>query len=91
MISKKKFEQITRQLANEHVGEFFWPDVKDFAHALIKAVEAESEVVAWRCTNFSHDGNDYAYRDFDDRPVSVSGAECGEPLITLPLVEGESE
>ena len=44
----------------------------------------DSEPVAWRCTNWSGDGNDYAYRDADDCAVNMKGEKCGEALFTRP-------
>lgn len=44
----------------------------------------EPEPVAWRGANWSGDGNDYCYRDYDDPPVNVRGENVGEPLYTAP-------
>jgi len=43
-----------------------------------------SEPVAWRGPNFSSNGQDYAYRDYDDPLLNVSGEIVGEKLFTPP-------
>ena len=57
MISKERFEQIAKQISSdmskEPFSEVVWTSKSklEFAHALIKAVEKESEVVGYeyRC------------------------------------------
>jgi hypothetical protein len=93
MISKERFKQIVLGLmdkaddaADEILmckGEFHdnWHTVRDtwFAHALIKAVEAESEVVAWGIESEEQ----FFFGKKDKRPF----AKAWKPYLALPLVE----
>jgi hypothetical protein len=90
MISKKRFDELIKKVAGENQISFAtatYPCINStmfygFANALLKAVETESEVVAY----FSNETN-AAYTPeqvgFDDRD------NIGYELIALPLVESE--
>ena len=69
-----------------------------FAYDIIATRDAQWEqmlagqpVAAWRCTNWSGNGDDYVYRDADDCAVNAKGEKCGEPLYaahqTAPVVQ----
>ena len=69
-----------------------------FAYDIIAARDSQWEqmlagqpVAAWRCTNWSGNGDDYVYRDADDCAVNAKGEKCGEPLYaahqTAPVVQ----
>ena len=89
MISKERLNALALDVADkfdysEFSSEFrmYSCDIGNFAHALIKAMEAESEVVA-----FAHKN--------DSRSVlrSVGGMmnhSDWNPCVALPLVEGET-
>jgi len=91
MISKERLDALALEVANK-IPEFVWREgsyhecgvleyeVITFAHALIKAVEKEAEVIdGWvQMPDGIVIRTDYPFKE--DRK-----------LITLPLVEGESE
>jgi hypothetical protein len=92
-ISKKRLDKIAVELAKEmppfDICLEPYAFHKYFAHALLKRVEAESEVV---CTRFQHEdtGRNTSLDDSKDAEqftrLNPRWFECGK-LIALPLVE----
>lgn len=83
-ISKEKFESIICDEATK-VSSDGWlcgdDPVIEFAYALIKRVEAESEVVAWGIEKEEQ----FFFGKKDKRPF----AKAWKPYAALPLVEGD--
>jgi len=57
-------------------------ETMDVQLGMKSAQQDGAQPVAWRATNFSNDGNDYAYRDADDQFVNPSGESVGQALYT---------
>lgn len=85
-ISKERLEQIVLSIYDSNSDfQFTQPSLfREFAHALLKKVEAESEVVAYY--DPSEDESDMAFmwpcNHCHDDPQDTK-------LIALPLVEGD--
>lgn len=85
MISKERFAEILSKAVREVFAdnpEFLFTDTDnalvDFAHALLKAVEAESAVVKTLVPNLA---------DYKDSEAWINASNT--KLIALPLVEGD--
>ena len=100
MISKEWFEHIVKQISSdmskEPFSEVVWTGKSklEFAKQLIKAVEAESEVVGYVAHGETMPRNIRTFTGceiLDNEEASQYFPECITKLIALPLVEGEAE
>jgi hypothetical protein len=86
MISKERFDVLISLLAAKHYQD---DDMylTNFAHALIKAIEAECEVVGYRHSVINRA---MLVSEFKEQPDSVPPLwVSGTKLIALPLVSEE--
>jgi hypothetical protein len=80
MISKERFEQLVIHTCKDlGMPSSYSSYFSNFAHALIKAVEDESEVVAWGIESEEQ----FFFGKKDKRPF----AKAWKPYLALPLVE----
>jgi len=93
-ISKERFEQIALEIENQNDDPYWYMNdtaayMKWYAHALIKAVQDESEVVVYQ--HFEHDYGGKRtgdYRFGGVKPPKDGGYDSVK-LIALPLVSEE--
>ena len=83
MISKERLTNIALAIIDRHGLDISMQSAETFAHALIKAVEAESEVVGYR----SADGRNCSKRWYDNHARECDQDDFTAKLIALPLVE----